>query len=308
MKKILLLVSLLLPVTWSIAQVTDAEKQLKTQVVDTIEGWKSGGMINLNLSQTSLTNWAAGGQSSIALNGLLNLHDQYKKGNELWENYLDLAYGSMKQGKANWWKTDDKIAFVSKYGHKAGKNFYISGLVDFRTQFSKGYNYPNDSVIISRFMAPGYLLGALGAEYRPSDNFDVFIAPFTGKFTFVTDQALSDSGDFGVKRGEKVYSEFGGYARIFAKKDLMENISVQTNLDLFSNYLHNPGNIDVSWKVLIAMKVNKFFSATISTDMIYDDDIKIVEDKNNNGIIESGEKGPRLQFKEILAIGIAYKL
>ena len=66
MKKILLLFSLLLPVTWSIAQVTDAEKQLKTQVVDTIEGWKSGGMINLNMSQTSLTNWAAGGQSSIA--------------------------------------------------------------------------------------------------------------------------------------------------------------------------------------------------------------------------------------------------
>ncbi len=307
MKKILLIYSMLLPVTWSIAQVTDAEKQLKTQVVDTIEGWKSGGMINLNMSQTSLTNWAAGGQSSIALNGLLNLHDQYKKGNVLWENYLDLAYGSMKQGKANWWKTDDKIAFVSKYGYKTARNIYIAGLVDFRTQFSKGYNYPNDSVMISKFMAPGYLLGALGAEYRPNDNLDVFIAPFTGKFTFVMDQALSDSGAFGVKRGDKVYSEFGGYARIFAKKDLMENISVQTNLDLFSNYLNNPGNIDVSWKVLIALKVNKFFSATISTDMIYDDDIKIVEDKNDNGILESGEYGPRLQFKEILAIGISYK-
>ncbi len=109
MKKIVMLFSLLLPVLLSNAQVTDAEKQLKTQVVDTVEGWKSGGMINLNLSQTSLTNWAAGGQSSIAMNGLLNLHNQYKKGNELWENFLDLAYGSMKQGKENWWKTDDKI-------------------------------------------------------------------------------------------------------------------------------------------------------------------------------------------------------
>jgi hypothetical protein len=156
-------------------------------------------------------------------------------------------------------------------------------------------------------MAPGYLLGALGAEFRPSDNFDLFVAPFTGKFTFVTDQALADSGAFGVKRGDKVYSEFGGYVRVFAKQDLMENISVQTNLDLFSNYLHNPGNIDVSWKVLLAMKVNKFFSATISTDMIYDDDIKIVNDKNHNGKIDKGEKGPRLQFKEILAIGLAYK-
>ena len=87
----------------------------------------------------------------------------------------------------------------------------------------------------------------------------------------------------------------------------MENISIQTNLDLFSNYLHNPGNIDVNWEVLLSMKVNKFFSATISTDMIYDDDIKIAEDKNHNGIIDIGEKGPRLQFKEVLAVGIAYK-
>ncbi len=307
MKKTILLFSLLFAIFLSNAQITDMEKQLKTQTVDSVEGWKSGGMINLNMSQTSLTNWAAGGQSSIAINGLLNLHDQYKKGNELWENFLDLAYGSMKQGDANWWKSDDKIAFTSKYGHKAGTNFYIAGLVDFKTQFTKGYNYPNDSVIISRFMAPGYLVGALGIEYRPGDNFDVFFAPLTGKFTFVLDNALSDSGEFGVKRGEKVFSEFGGYLRLFAKKDLMENISIQTNLDLFSNYLNNPQNIDVNWEVLLSMKINKFFSATISTDMIYDDDIKIVEDKNNNGIIESGERGPRLQFKEVLAIGIAYK-
>jgi len=294
-------------VVWSNAQVTEAEKQIKTQVVDSVEGWKAGGMINLNLSQTSLTNWASGGQSSIAINSLLNLHSQYKNGNTLWENYLDLAYGSMKQGKENWWKSDDKIVFTSKYGYKIAENLYIAGLVDFRTQFAEGYNYPNDSVIISRFMAPGYLLGALGVEYRPGENFSLFIAPVTGKFTFVLDEALSDSGEFGVQRGEKVYSEFGGYARIFAKKDLMKNISIQTNLDLFSNYMNNPANIDVNWEVLLSMKVNEFFSATISTHLIYDDDIKIVEDKNDNGIIESGEKGPRLQFKEVLAIGIAYK-
>lgn len=307
MKKSFLLFSLLLPVLLSNAQVTDTEKQLKTQTVDSVEGWKSGGMINLNLSQTSLTNWAAGGQSSIAVNGLLNLHNQYKKGNELWENFLDLAYGSMKQGKQSWWKSDDKIVFTSKYGHKMAENLYLAGLIDFRSQFSKGYNYPNDSVIISKFMAPGYLLGALGIEYRPGENFSLFIAPITGKFTFVLDDALSDSGAFGVDRGEKVYSEFGGYVRIFAKKDIMENISFQTNLDLFSNYMNNPGNLDVNWEVLLSLKVNKFISATISTHMIYDDDIKIEEDKNDNGIIEGGEKGPRLQFKEVLAIGIAYK-
>jgi len=296
-----------LPFLLSNSQITDAEKQLKTQTVDSVEGWKTGGMINLNMSQTSLTNWAAGGQSSIAINSLLNLNARYKRGNELWENYLDLGFGSMKQGKENWWKSDDKIIFMSKYGYKVAENLYFAGLLDFRTQFANGYNYPNDSVIISRFMAPGYLLGAVGVEYRRGDNFSIFLAPLTGKFTFVLDQALSDSGEFGVNRGDNVYSEFGGYARIFAKKDIMKNISFQTNLDLFSNYMNNPENIDVNWEVLISMKVNEFFSATISTHMIYDDDIKIEEDKNDNGTIESGEKGPRLQFKEVLAIGFAYK-
>jgi len=154
-------------------------------------------------------------------------------------------------------------------------------------------------------MAPGYLLGALGLEYKPSENFNVFLAPITGKFTFVMDPALSDSGAFGVKRGEQVYSEFGGYLRLFLKKDIMENISLQSKLDLFSNYFHNPQNIDVSWETLLTLKVNKFISATITTHLIYDDDIKFAKDTNNDGKID--ENGPRLQFKEVLAVGLAYK-
>jgi hypothetical protein len=87
----------------------------------------------------------------------------------------------------------------------------------------------------------------------------------------------------------------------------MENITFQTNLDLFSNYLHNPENIDVNWETLLSMKVNTFISATVSTHLIYDDDIKIAIDDNDNGIITSNETHPRLQFKEVLAIGLAYK-
>jgi hypothetical protein len=252
-----------------------------------------------------LTNWSAGGQSSFAVNGLLSLFAHNKLEKSLWENYLDLAYGTMKQGKnADWWKTDDKIDFTSKFGLKAREKLYYAGLLNFRTQMTNGYNYPNADDKVSGFLAPGYILGAIGLDFVPNENFNLFAAPATLKFTMVTDQTLADAGAFGVDPGENFKSEFGGYLRIFLKKSVMENITFQTKLDLFSNYLDKPQNIDIGWETLLSMKVNKFISATLSTHLLYDDDVDIEIDNNDDGITD--EKGPRTQFKEVLAIGFSY--
>jgi len=285
-------------------QVTDAEKQLKKLTADTVMGWTKGGVININTSQTSLTNWAAGGQSSMSVNGLLSLFAHNKKEKSLWENYLDLGYGTLKQKGSDWWKTDDRIDFTSKYGLKASEKLYYAGLLNFKTQMTDGFNYPNDSVKISGFMTPGYLLTAIGIDYLPNPDFTLFFAPITSKLTFVMDDDLADAGAFGVDPGENIKSEFGGYLRAFFKKDLMENISIQTKLDLFTNYLENFGNIDVSWETLLAMKVNKFISATLSTHLLYDQDITILKE-NDAGSLE--EYNSKVQFKEVLAIGLSMK-
>jgi len=305
MKKLLVLLAILIPALTLRAQTTEAEKQLKTQSADTTLGWEKGGMVNISTAQTSLTNWAAGGQSSVAINGLINLFASNKTTKSLWENYLDLGYGTLKQGKQSWWKTDDKIEFTSKYGYKTSEKLYIAGLVNFRTQFADGFNYPNDSVKISGLMAPGYFLAGVGIDYKPGDNFSLFVAPLTAKMTIVADQALADAGAFGVDPGDNVYGEFGAYLRMFMKYNVMENITFQSKLDLFSNYLHNPQNMDVNWECLLSMKVNKFISATLGTQLIYDDDIAIAIDNNDDGITD--ESGPRVQFKEILAVGFSYK-
>lgn len=300
-------------------QVTDAEKNLRTVKSDTVLGWKTGGVVNLGIAQTSLTNWSAGGQNSIAANGLISLFANRTMKKALWENSLDLGYGILKQGtNAGWQKTDDKIDLFSKLGRKVSKNWYFAGLVNFKTQMTPGYNYPNDSVKISTFLAPGYLLGAIGFEYKPNDNFSAFIAPVTLKETFVYDQKLADAGAFGVDAavydditgllvtpGANIRSEFGGYLRMMYKKDIVQNVTFQTKLDLFSNYLNNPQNIDVNWEMLLNMKVNKFISATIGTQLIYDHDIKIAVDNNNDGVVDAA--GPRLQFKEVLTAGLTYK-
>ena len=253
--------------------------------------------------QTSLTNWSAGGENSLSINGLINAQANLKKGESNWANSLEIGYGLLKQGTdAGFVKTDDKIELVSKYGYHAFGKWNYAVLFSFKTQMANGYNYPNDSVAISKFLAPGYILGAAGLDYMPNDNFSAFIAPITGKVTLVNDQALADSGAYGVKPGQKSRIEMGGYIRLAFRKDLFENVNFSTKIDLFSNYLDNPQNIDINWETLLTLKANKYLSATLSTLLIYDDNIKIEQDTNNDGVIDS--KGPRIQFKEVLSIGI----
>jgi hypothetical protein len=298
----------------SIAQVTEAEKKLRAINADTIMGWKKGGLFALNLAQTSLTNWAAGGQNSAAVNGIFSAFANYKQGKSAWDNSLDIGYGILKQGKdASPMKTDDKFDFFSKYGREAFKNFYWSGLMNFRTQMRPGYKYPDTENKISDLFSPAYLLLAAGMDYKPNPYFSAFIAPLTGKLTFVNDAELSAAGAFGVTPGQNSRSEFGGYLRaIFSKNDFkdefMKNIAFTSKIDLFSNYGHNPQNIDITWENLIGLKVNKFISVNFNTVLMYDDDIKVPVDRNGNGEFESTEApGPRTQFKEILGVGFSYK-
>lgn len=304
-------------------QIIDKESHLRTRGEDTLTGWRRGGYITLNFSQTSLTNWAAGGQSSVSGNSLISLFLKYRKGKATWDNTFDLGYGLLKQGEnTHLIKTDDKIEILSKYGRQAFSDFYYAGLLNLRTQMAPGYNYPNDSVKISNFFAPGYILGAVGLDYKPNTYFSFFVAPVTAKITVVADQFLADAGAFGVKpavydnsgnrieKGESVREEIGGYIRVMYsrndfKSEFFKNITFTTKLDLFSNYLRNPQNIDVNWETLIAMKVNKYISVNLNTQLIYDDDIKIPIDRNKDGIID--QKGPRIQFKEILGVGFSVK-
>lgn len=295
-------------------QVTEAEKKLRTVTADTTEGWKKGAVLSVSLAQTSLTNWVAGGQNSLAINGLFSGFVNYKKGTSVWDNSLDLGYGLLKQGKdENFRKTDDKIDFLSKYGQKAFKNFYYAALFNFKTQMTPGYNYPDTDNKISDLFSPAYLLLALGLDFKPNSHFSAFLAPVTAKFTFVSDQTLSDAGAFGVKPGKKSKSEVGGYLRaIYTRNDfeneLLKNISFTTKIDLFSNYADNPQNIDVSWETLIAMKVNQYISVNLNTHLLYDDNIKVPFDINDNGTVEAGEAvGSKIQFKEIFGVGFSYK-
>ena len=266
--------------------------------------WKKSGMVSLSFSQTSLTNWSGGGDNSVSTNALLDLHANYNKGKNSWENSLRTEYGLVKQGDQGVRKSIDKIDFISKYGYKNGGHWFYTALLDFKTQFAKGYNYSNtegvDDVMVSKFMAPAYITFSLGMDYKPNEIFSAYISPLTSKMTYVNDDDLSDAGAFGVDEGDKFRSEFGAFSKLALNKDILENVNLKSTLDLFTNYSENFGNIDVTWELMINMKINSFMTATINTSLVYDDDVDYIDENGDS-------KGPKVQFKEVIGIGLAYK-
>lgn len=317
MKK--LCVAICMALTASLSAQTPADSTKKAPA-DT-SYWKRGGVVGFNFTQASFTNWSAGGINSVSGQFLFNSFVNYKKGFTTWDNVLDLSYGLVKQGTAaSIRKADDKIDFTTKYGRYAFKKvWYYSALANFKTQFQPGYTYQGDTskTLISDLMAPAYLIAAIGLDYKPNDRFSVFTAPITAKYTFVYNQTLADAGAFGVEKavydtagnrliaGRNIRQEFGGYFKAQYCGDIMKNVNLTAKLELFSNYLDRPQNIDVNTEVLLTLKVNKYFTANLNMQAIYDNDTNIAVDNNNDGVIDGS--GPRLQFRQVIGIGVAVK-
>lgn len=257
--------------------------------------WKKGGFFGLQFGQASLSHWAAGGSDNIALNSSLNLFANFEKNKTLWSNSLDLGYALVKTGRDPVQKSDDKIELNTKYSYKIGTgDWYYSALSNFKSQFSKGYLYPDDSNVVSKFLAPGYLTLSAGITWKPVEYFEVMLSPATGKYTFVNDQLLSDAGAYGVDSGKKVRTEFGAYLNALFKKDILPNVTLSSKLELFNNYTdkdsENKKRVDVNWENNLNMKVNKFITATATFQVVYDQNIL-----------------PRTQYKQVIGVGFGYK-
>lgn len=292
------------------------EMQTKTAADTTGKLWIRGGTFQLNMSQVSLTNWSAGGFSSVSGVAMFNGFANRKKGRHAWDNSVALAYGLLSQEKQDPVKTDDRIELNTKYGYELNKAWYLAALAQFKTQFTEGTD-PATGGRISNFMAPGYLILGLGMDYKPNEHFSAFISPATAKFTFVNEQDLADAGAFGVDpatydtmgvkltNGASNLFEFGGYVKLMYTHDLAKNINFLTRADFFSNYLKNPQNVVVNWETLFTFKVNSWFAATLSTMLIYDDKTQIMKKWEDTDQMYVG-KGT--QFKETIGLGITIKL
>jgi len=268
--------------------------------------WKYSGITSLNLSQLSLSNWAAGGDNSLSGNALVKLSADFDDGKRNWDNDLILGFGLIRTGSDPTRKSDDQIELSSKLGYKAGEKWFYSALFSFRTQFAQGYDNPgeDDRLKISDFMSPGYVNLSLGMDYKPNKHLSLFLSPISTKFTFVLDEELSATGTYGLDPGQTVRGEFGAYVKFAYKQEILKNVGLDTKIDFFSNYFDNPQYIDVTWDLLLTFKINEFLSASLMTQLIYDYDIQFGFDSTGDGEIDSYES--RVQFKELFGLGLTY--
>lgn len=304
---------------WHIASAQDktaqelkdaARKTISKDPNDTIPKiWKVGGLFNFTFGQTSLSNWAAGGDNlQLNINAVLNLHAFYAKDRNAWDNTLDLGLGYIKTTSLGSRKSDDQIDLTSKYGYELTptSKWYAGILVNFRTQFAPGFTYPNDTttVKISQFLSPGYALISLGFDFKPDKNFSLFLSPITSRWIIVTATGLNPltptqkGNEYGVPVGKTVVNQIGAYISANYIKEIVKNVTYKGKLDLFSNYKKDPENINVYMTNFFSANVFKGIAFTIGLDIIYDD---------NTRIFGVNKDAARTQLREYIGIGYLRK-
>lgn len=250
-----------------INKTSDAEKKAKDT---TNMGWKKAGNVVFLFNQSAFNNeWRAGGTSSMAGNIGLNYDFNYKTPEMIWDNKIIVAYGLTKLKDADVQKSDDRLQYTSLLGKKAAGYWFYSGFVDFKTQMDTGNDANGNK--ISHFFSPAYLQVGPGMLWKKSDNLKVNIAPATGRFIFVHNHFTEFGSAFGVEQGKSMRFEFGAGLSGYYKFNIMENISWENILNLYSNYLDKPQNVDIDYQANLVMKVNKYISTNLAFQAIYDD-------------------------------------
>lgn len=306
----------------SVKAAVDALKA-EVKALTPVEAWKKGGFMALNFNSLGLNNWAAGGVNSNSITALGNLYANYKEGKVEWVNNLDLAYGLIQNEGEPFRKNEDKIDLLSKAGYRSSKKINYAVLTNLKTQFAPGFDFTDASIAdedrkaISNFFSPAFILASVGADYKVTDYFSIYLSPATGKFTIVADDSIAEQDIYIPatldENGERFYSnafraEFGALVNMALQKDLTERINLRTTLNLFNNYTDinkdNRKNIDVDWQTTINMKLTEYIGASLFTHVIHDNDIAVPI--FNEAGTQTGT-GPRTQLKRLLGVGFSYK-
>lgn len=269
--------------------------------------WKTGGTGNISFSQGYLSNWVQGGESSISTLWSLNLFAKYKNKRIQYDNTISWKYGLHKPGEEGFRKNEDIINANTKLGYQSSSNWYYSIMLGFKSQFFNGFNYPNDSVVISSLMAPAYLQASIGMDYKLNDKFSLMLSPISARTTIIADTSLVDQTKYGVASDKWFKQELGAFIKAIWKYEVNDHFYIQNTLELFTNYLDKPQNIDVDWEMNIKIKATKYITTNISTHLIYDDDIRIPKYEEIDGVKTQTGYTKKVQFKELLTIGLSYK-
>ena len=275
--------------------------------------WDFGLGSSFTLNQTYLANWTKGGESSFAtvFDILGEATYNNKAAKTQWINTMRINFGTIRTKENGYRKNQDLFEINSKFNRNAWGKIGMSASMYMKTQLAYGYNYPNDSVVVSKFMNPASTTIGLGFEYKPAKNTSLNLAPLSSKNTFVLDTAQIDQTRYGIDKDKRGMYEMGMQLVFHNKITPFKDMSVVNHVRLFSNYLNKPQNVDVDWELNLEQRINWFFTIRLNLHLIYDDDIRFdVLDSEGNPVLEpdgSKKTEARVQFKEFVGLSLSFK-
>lgn len=252
----------------------------------------------LNITQTSFSNWAAGGNNSFSGRGAINASHTYSAPIFNVKSIFDAAYGFITSD-GNVRKNEDYFNITSTPSWKIANHFELSASLMFKSQFTNSYKAPADTLLISSFMAPATLTPSLGVTYfNKSKSLTVFLAPLSGNITLVLNDTLSQQGSFGVKPGQKINSQLGSMVRVNYKDSFYKDkLGYETKFELFIRFEGTP---ILWWENKLSFKFTNLLSANFYLLTIYNDQIPTPQSKEG--------KNNFWQFNESLGFGISYRI
>jgi len=295
-------------------------------------GWIIGGGIGLDLGQILVINPRAGsGQNRFGIGGAIAVYANYRNNRVTWNNNISLNLAVEKTGsgviadpsggasnqKVPFKKSIDELRLKSTYGYsiKEGSKWSYAVNFAFRSQLLSSYQAIEDGQIyvsevtfdgpyknslVSKFLAPGRFNLGVGLLYEPNAKFRFLLTPLTGDIIMITDQEIANLGVHGTKLEDEsttVYKKsrfaFGAtFAAEYTEKMFKERLSFKSVLGLFSDYLDNPQNVDVSWTNEIAFNIIGGLQLSFNTSLFYDHDVlSNVTDFNDVGGLERDANG-----------------
>jgi DUF3078 family protein len=268
----------------------------------------------LSISQTYLANWTKGGESSFStimdVTGSATYNNKESK--IQWINVARLKFGTIMTQEKGFRKNNDMFELDSKYNRNAWGKIGMSASLYMKNQLAKGFNYPNDSVPVSRFLNPGTVTIGIGAEYKPMEKTTINIAPLSYKTTFVLDTAHIDQTRHGIDADKWAKREMGLQVVVDNEIKPFKDFTMTNKVRLFSNYLYKPQNVDVDWEIILEQKINWFFTIRLNLHFIYDDDVRFKVYDANDMVITlpdgSDKEVAKLQFKEFVGLTLSFKL
>ena len=256
--------------------------------------WTKGVNASLMFSQAAFNHdWTGGGTNNVAASLAVSYAFNYKKDKWAWDNNVFVDYGITKlEGDDYSRKTTDRFEVNSVLGYQLNNpQWYYSFFLNFKTQMTDGYKYESTGrTLINQMLSPGYLQFGPGMLWKKSDNLKVNLAPATSKITTAKSRWTETGPFYGVEQGKNIRYELGFYLNGYAKFTVMDNVSFENILSLYSNYLDKPQNVDLDYTANIVMTINKYLSANFTFQAIYDDDA-----------------AKAFQIREVLGLGVNYK-